>query len=342
MRARTTTPLAVTSLPSLSRDGQELALVVAAAHFDWPKQRDDPPTLCERQPPPAMADVYHADPASSSLRWEGQSTYTRPGTDIYVTGHAWIPGGRPQPYTEVMVMVGPCERRAMVIGDRVWVRAGTELIPSRPVPFERMPLVYERSFGGMPAQPSASTLEFAQHNPVGRGLYERPEQAEGQPLPNIEDPQQLLRRCTDRARPVGFGPIARHWLPRRLFAGTYDQAWLDTRAPLWPPDMDERLFCAASPGLCAIPHLGGGELVVLSGLSPHGPLRFKLPAWRLQASFKFRRGVEHRPMLLDAIALDSDACTFTMIWRASLVANGELMNLLGTTVDVRARVESRW
>jgi hypothetical protein len=106
--------------------------------------------------------------------------------------------------------------------------------------------------------------------------------------------------------------------------------------------MDERLFCAASPGLCAIPHLSGGELVVLAGLSPDGPLRFHLPAWRLQASFEFRSKVERRPMVLDAIALDSDSRTLTMIWRASMVANAELMNLVGTSVDVRARVEPRW
>lgn len=342
MRARTTTPLAVTSLPSLARDGQELALVVAAARFDWPARRDDPLTLSEQQVVPAMADAYHGDPASSSLRWEGQSAYTRPGTDIYVTGHAWIPGDRPRPYTEVVVLVGPCERRAVVIGERVWVRSGDELVASRPRPFDRMPLVYERSFGGAPAEACAATLEFAAHNPVGRGLYEHPEQALGQPLPNFEDPRQLLRRPTDRALPVGFGPIARHWAPRRRFVGTYDQAWLDARAPLWPLDMDERLFCAASPGLCAVPHLSGGERVVLAGLSPAGPLRFSLPAWRLEASFELRRGVERRPMVLDAIAIDSDTRTLTMIWRASLVANAELMNLLATTVDVRARVEPRW
>jgi hypothetical protein len=288
-----------------------------------------------------MADAHHGDPASSSLRWEGQSAYTRPGTDIYMTGHAWIPGGRPQPYTEVLVIVGPCERRAMVIGERVWVRSGTDLVPSRPVPFDRMPLVYERSFGGTPPHASATTLAFAEYNPVGRGLYEA-DHAEGQPLPNIEDPNHLIRHVNDRPTPIGFGPIARHWLPRRQFAGTYDQVWLDTRAPLWPTDMDERLLCAASPGLCATPHLQGGELVVLAGLSPHGPLRFTLPAWQLQASFQFREGVERRPMVLDAIALDSDACTLTMVWRASIVANAELMNLLATTVDVKAKVRSRW
>ena len=82
MRASTTTPFAVTSMPSLDRDGRDLALVVAAAHYDWPRVRDDPPILREDQPAVGMADVYNGDPARSSLRWEGQSAYARPGTDI--------------------------------------------------------------------------------------------------------------------------------------------------------------------------------------------------------------------------------------------------------------------
>ncbi len=332
MRASTTTPFAVTSLPSLSRAGEELAVVVASARYDWPRLRDDPPTLAEDQPPPQLGDRYHGDPASSSLRWEGQSTYHRPATDIYVSGHAWTPGGRPAPHTEVYVMVGPYERRAVVFGDRVWVQAGTELGPSRPAAFDRIPLIYERSFGGVPPEASPPVLELAAHNPVGRGLYRQARHARGQPLPNIEDPAQPLRRFGDRPRPHGFGPIARHWLPRRQVAGTDDQAWLDARAPLWPADMDERLFCAASPGASVTPHLRGGELVVAVGLTPDGPARFCLPQIELEASFEFRRRVERRPMVLDAIDLDGDARSVTLIWRASVVAGPELLELLATRV----------
>jgi len=333
MRAHTRTPLAVTSWPSRSRDGHELALVLAAARYDWPRVRDDPPTLCAEQAVPDMVDHYYGDPHGSSLRWEGQSAYTRPGTDIYITGHAVTPHAKLSWRSEVYVLVGPCERRALIFGDRIWVRGPQALTPSRAREFAYMPLTYERSFGGTPpGMRDPACLAAAARNPIGRGLYEHPEQAARQLLPNIEDPQQRVTSVASRPAPLGFGPIPRHWAPRREFAGTYDQSWLDTRAPLWPRDMDERLLCAAAPGLCATPHLRGGELVVLAGLTAEGPLRFRLPALQLRASFDFRAGAEQRAMVLDAIALDSDSRSLTMIWRAS-AASTSLMTLRSIAVE---------
>lgn len=166
------TPFATHVMPSMSRDDHDLALLVVMASFELPApgQRGGVRRAAQ-QPPPPMADAYHGDPTCSSLRVEGQSAYTRPGTDIYVHGHAWAPRGRPATETEVLVRVGPCLRTAAVIGDRVWVRSFASLIATRPAPFDRIPLVWERSFGGSPARARGRRAAIAARNPVGRGLY---------------------------------------------------------------------------------------------------------------------------------------------------------------------------
>ncbi|WP_106391006.1 DUF2169 domain-containing protein [Enhygromyxa salina] len=112
------------------------------------------------------------------------------------------------------------------------------------------------------------------HNPVGEGLVPSFTSAVDRALPNIEDPNQLIQSPSDLPIPAGFGPIARHWGPRRVFAGTYDDAWATKHAPLWPADLDERFFRAASPGLQAPEHLVGGEPVRLVGLHPDGAIEF--------------------------------------------------------------------
>ncbi len=313
------TRFAAAWLPSLSRHDQPLIVAIVSGSFALPppgRPSNEALRALEEQPPVRLTDVYVGEPERSSLVYEGQSAYLRPGTDIYLTGAAWAPGGRPTSESFVAVRVGAYQKHALVVGDRVW-QAGFR--PSRPAPFTSLPLIYERAFGG----PSSD------FNPVGRGLHRSLREAAGQALPNFEDPRARIDSPTAPAAACGFTPIPRHWQPRRAFAGTYDDHWLETRAPLWPRDFDERLFCAASPGLCATPHLRGGEPVEIAGMSPDGIHAFLLPRARLRARLDTGASVERRDMVLDAVSLEPSAGALTLSWRACFVgdalAPGELV-----------------
>lgn len=149
------TPFSVVSLPSVSFDDQQLVVVVVAARFTMPRPIHGTPTepaIAEEQPPVPLADEYTGEPGASSLRLEGQGTHLRPGTDVYLEGHAWAPGGQPCERSVVGVLVGPCQRGAVVFGERVWREGVMGAAPSRPVPFISIPLVYER-VGGCLVEP---------------------------------------------------------------------------------------------------------------------------------------------------------------------------------------------
>lgn len=329
------TPFAAVCVPSLSRNDELLTLIVVAGRFALPQ----PGTLFIQTPPIAadqedvrFADEYRGAAGSSSLLYEGQSSYTRPCTDIYLEGRAWAPQGRAVTRSVVSLLVGRCQKAAVVFGDRVWKRGILGLSQSDPQPFESLPLVYERCFGGWPEHPDRSTLEAAEHNPVGCGLYSSASEAVDRPLPNIEDPAAVLGSVKDRPRPCGFGPIARHWRPRRTFAGTYEKDWIAERAPLWPTDLDDIFFAAAAPGLQAFPHLQGGERVQLSGVSPAGPYEFLLPQYRLQARFELQSSSVWKSLIMDAVLFEPEKSSFTLYWRAYLVADP----LMVGTVAVRA------
>jgi len=330
-------PFAAELLPSIDRHDEDLALIVVAGRFSMPRAgrpASDPPLVHEQQQPVRLADEHWGDPATSSLRYEGQSAPKRPGTDVYLVGHAWAPGGQPTSRAQVGLRVGRYQRGAVVFGERYWREGMGGLQPSSPVPFTQLPLVYERCFGGRPESPGSAVAEASERNPVGRGLLARPRQAAGELLPNFEDPNQLIATPSDLPPPQGFGPIARYWQPRRALGGTYDDRWLESRAPLWPPDLDDRFFCAASAGLCAMPHLRGGEAVRLVGVSPDGPIDFALPVVRLRCKLDFHdRSVRHA-MALDAVVLEPDDGSFTLVWRASERVGKQLLAL--ETVVVRA------
>ncbi len=317
------TPFAALSLPSMSASGANLLLVVVSGRFQLPRpgrSHTEPPSPSEEQKPVQLADVYHGEPDASSLRYEGQSAFVRLGTDVHLLGQAWAPGGRATTRVDVALVIPQrVSRTVAVFGERVWSQSLATLSPTAPRPFLSMPLVYERAFGGAePVTTPDAPRDFEPRNPVGRGFFTRAAQALYQPLPNLEDPRDLIRGPGDRPAPMGFGPVARSWQPRLGYAGTYDQAWIEDLAPNWPPDFDLRFFQAAPPDLVVTPHLQGGEPVGVSGVAPDGDLRFVLPSVRVLLKSYFRKGPVRRRMKLDCVQIEPDLGVFTMTWRAAL------------------------
>lgn len=325
-------------MPYMNLANEDTVLVVVAGCFRMPAPgellADVALVLNAEQPPVPLGDSYVGEPGRSSLRWEGQAGCVRAGTDIYLQGHACAPSGQTVRQLPISVRVGPYERHAMVFGDRVWQRGLFSLRPSDPVPFATMPLLYERCFGGQLARATGEDAAAVDRNPLGCGLYASGTDVVGQPLPNLEDPTALIRSPSDRPLPQGFGPVARGWMPRRAFAGSYDATWVAERAPLWPTDVDPRFLSAAAPGLFASPHLQGTEEVVLTGLHPSGAIRFRLPYWPLVAKFRFAHRIERRRLRLEAIFLEPDELAVTLIWRTSVSASPSMLQLRQSVVRV--------
>src|SRR5262249_44792319 len=133
-----------------------------------------------------------------------------------------------------------------VFGDRVWKPGVLGLAMTDPEPFVAIPITYERAFGGADrTSDNPKKHDWERRNPVGTGFALDPQRLIEQKLPNVEDPKPLSGWGRSRPRPAGFGPIARHWLPRAEFAGTYGEKWQTERLPLLPEDFDERFYLCA-------------------------------------------------------------------------------------------------
>jgi uncharacterized protein YjbI with pentapeptide repeats len=181
---------------------------------------------------------------------------TRP--EFLTIAHAFAPNGIAAPMVRTGVQLGPTIKLLDVYGDRVMDLDRGEVGP--PVPFERMPIDWSRTYGG------AGVAE----NPLGRGEMPTPgADARIFPVQNIINPK--LGR--DGARvPACFAPVDQTWPARARFAGTYDDNWLKQDFPGFARDIDWGFFNIAPTDQWLPAPLSGDESYAFKNLHPEQPL----------------------------------------------------------------------
>lgn len=306
-------------------DGREVVVIVVKATYVLCDRLDDSsPHRTEQAVPLLDADVFGEDPARNGPVLESDFAPLKPECDVLLVGSAHAPGGRPAPRVPVALRVGAVSKSFVVTGDRVWKpRLVAGWVPDDPVPFVSRPISYDVAFGGTDVHPrDPQKIATFVENPVGRGFRQFDTDLSGRLAPVTEEAGAPIRDARHRHRPMAFGPLGRNWQPRAAHAGTYDQAWLDGRAPLLPHDLDPRWFQAA-PADQRMPYPSGGERIELlnlapASLAPSGLVVNRLPRLRIVAAILPARGAPVRVAAhLDTVVLEPDANRFTCTWRAA-------------------------
>jgi hypothetical protein len=297
--------------------------------------------LADEQPNVCVAPEYYDDPETSSLRYDSDLILTKLGTDVIVNGSAYAPAGRPATQVDVSLAVGSRKKTLRVFGDRIWERSVFGPAIGKPRPFVKMPIVYERAFGGWDRNaPDGKPHDCEPRNPVGVGFATHPRHVIGMPLPNVEDPRSLIKRWKDRPAPAGFGPIPPHWLPRRNLGGTYDDKWERERLPLLPEDFDDAFYQCALEDQQLRGFLKGGETIELVNLTAQGQIRFRLP--RLSLGFITYFGADDRAVhraQIHTLILEPDVPRASIVWHTALPCHPKVNKLMQTTVFLKNRLE---
>jgi len=240
--------------------GRSMAAVVARPTFDIDSERL---VLTDDRAWPAGPDPVETPWGT----FPPDAPFSKDGVDVFVLGTAWQPRSLPATELTLEIHVGASlERRIAVIGDRTWVRHGNLLVPGEPRQFVSMALTYANAYGGRGAA-----------NPLGKGFYASEEEALGQPLPNLEDPDCRIRSFADHPDPVGTGPYpdcgsrSNHADPRMIIG------------PGRPPHP--------------------GAIVEVTHATPEGALRFALPDFRMHVRVQIEDRTSFLPLVLDEIAV---------------------------------------
>jgi hypothetical protein len=326
------TPFAFDMMGLTDEDGRPLLLLVVKATYTIGASGL---RLADEQVPVNWIGEPWGKPGESSDKYEPEGAFFKPATDVALIGHAY-PAQKGATEALVALQVGPLKKAVRVLGERIWFKSLGRVAATKPLPFDKLPLTWERAFGGWdktdPARPT-----FEPRNPVGTGFRASPRHfEEGLKLPNLEDPAEPLRDFGQKVTPVGIGFTSPHWQPRARYAGTYDETWNKTRKPLLPRDFDKRFFNAAAPGLIAPGYLKGDEAVIIAGASPRGQLSFLLPRQAAPAiTVELAGGEDTKPaMNLDTVIFDTDVEQVLLLWRGHVLLSEGFHDVRGLRVTV--------
>ncbi len=258
------------------------------------------------KPLPPGGDVHVQENPEKPLRCETDFVPFKPRADVVVVGTAHAPEGKKTSVLRVGFRAGRVQKAVAVIGRRAWKRGflvGTTF--SDPEMFTQMPIAYDRAYGG----PGWNK------NPMGIGR-------EGDELPNIENPDRLLRAPSDGLDPAGFGPIARMWEQRLSLTGTYKAKWLKERWPWFPEDFDFAHFNSAPRDQQADYFKGDEELLFEHMNAAQPQYKSRLPGLRARCFLAEKIDGKDRwrevPLKLDTIWIDMDSETLVLVWRGAV------------------------
>jgi len=333
------TPFAFEQLILADENGWPLLVPVIKATYDILPSGSGL-QLAEQQVPVNFSGEFWGDPEISSYKYEPETAFMKTATDIILIGHACAPKSDTRGLN-VGMRVGPVEKVVRVIGDRYWVKSFGMVSMTKPEPFERIPLIYERAFGGWDrSHPNPEQHGFEPRNPVGTGYRDKKGVfKEGIRLPNLEDPRHPIRSCKDTPPPAGFGFTSPNWQPRSGLAGTYDEVWTKQRMPLLPQDFDRRYFNAAPADLIAPGFLKGNEPVVVVNASPVGKISFNLPAIsppQCRVELRIRKS-ERLTTNLDTVIINTDENVLFLIWRANLIVRSGPQDIISLEVQAECK-----
>lgn len=254
--------------------------------------------------------------------------------DVIVLGNAYPPGGRPASRMTVSIQVGSIKRSLAIFGDRYW---HNEKI-TEPLPFEKMPITYGNAHGGKVEVEidDGSFVSVADaRNQEGKGFaveqmmpginaqFKPPEGFprfdKTRPLPNIEDPDQLISSPTDSPDPAYWATV-----PLSTAVHAYRSMGLGPEDLKNPHLLDEEksitttptLYHRAHPGLdLDIEELEPNTEIVLKGLSPAGEIKILLPALEIWADILLKDKMVEKKLRADTIVILPEEMRFYMVYR---------------------------
>jgi uncharacterized protein YjbI with pentapeptide repeats len=212
--------------------------------------------------------------ACAKTHWPKQvldEGFPKPTGEFLCFGMAYPPKAAQQGPFEASVSLGSQRRRLAVYGPRVVSAMGR---------------LTEVNAGVGPVAVSAHTAfggpDFPE-NELGLGYKALP----GSTAPSIEDPNFPIVSVHDAVAPAGFWPLPVRAKVRQQYLGAFDQNWLQSHWPNFPPETDLAFFNTAPLEQRLNGYFRGDESGEILGMNPDRQcFEFQLPGQKARCVFR--------------------------------------------------------
>jgi len=327
MNIKNHTDYAANFSPGMLPDGRTCLVVVVKATYDFPAEDGGKMTVAEKQVEIYDSDEFTGEPGESSPLYENDYATYKPKCDVIIQNSvAYTPNGEPAQRVEVGLQMEGIDKRFIVTGRRYWEKKNLGFVarPSEAQAFLEQPLSWEIAYGGIDKnvhedkEQEDERSESYPINPIGAGYWYQPEveQVELTTIAQTESIDQPINKPQERYKPQGFGPIARSWMPRSQYGGTYDDKWEQHVKPFLPDDFDS-LYYQCAPADQQIDYPQGGEIITLKNLTPEGLLQLPLPTLDIPIEVQLSNGgSDTLDYAIDTLTLDMEKKQLSLVARA--------------------------
>lgn len=227
---------------------------------------------------------------------ESDDVFRRGGVDILVFGSAKAPNNVPVHSMEVSVKHnGKTINKVVVFGDRVWKKSLLGMEISTPKTFTTMPVTLANAYGGE-ADWDGIKIPFG-NNPAGKGYHYAKEDYLGKALPNVENPEQLIRKYTDQPDPVGVA-----CLPQLCEIHMRNNVLFDKDGQI--DKLDPKFFNAAFPTMI-VDKIKNGDSISVTGMSDK-PFLLKVPTQKISMKTTLGEKEILKEMYIEQVGIITD------------------------------------
>jgi len=306
-------------------DTTRLGQIVAKATY---RVADDGSVTIDNQEP--MPVLAKDEEAELGLLPRDDMVRVNHAFEVILLGAAYAPRRRPVEELLVSMSLGDVKRELAVIGDRYWLAGVHSTTPTKPVPFDRMPLTWDRAFGGT-AEVEIDVDSFVDvcdvRNREGTGfdvakyakeLGDHLNVPSGFPkfdakrrLPNLESPLERIKHPDDTPGPVCWATMS---LQSGLRARRIDEELAPFPVTTENMILSQELMCRAHPAwIIDLPP--PRSRFRLTHASPDGAFEFELPAVRVLADYVSGDKSATLELMPQVLIVHSEERMFTVAYR---------------------------